>query len=68
MMTTHQLAKRLLEGPDVRVCVGRDTVPYQANYTEFRIHPNGRRLLFDTDKKVIGETTEQVFWLAGPLI
>lgn len=67
-MTTHQLAKRLLEGPDVRVCVQRDAEPYIADYTEFRIHPNGKRLLFDGDRKLPGETKETVFWLSGPLL
>lgn len=67
-MTSHELARKMLEGPDVPVAVGRDLSVYQAGLTMFRIHPNGRRLLFDGDRKVIGETEQQVFWISGPLL
>jgi hypothetical protein len=66
-MTTHELAKILLESPNVRVAIGRDLIPYQCGLVNMRVSP-ADTLLFNGDKQQPGEKREQIFWLAGPII
>lgn len=66
--SSHELARRILAEPDMPVAVGRDLGLYQASAVDFRVHPDGKRLLFNADRKVAGETQERVFWISGPLI
>jgi hypothetical protein len=67
-MTSHELARKMLEGPDIPVAVGQDVGVYYAGVSMFRVHPSGKRLLFDRDRTVRGEVQKEFFWISGPLI
>jgi len=67
-LSTHELAKHLLEGPDVPVVVGRDIDIYQAGYTKFHVKEGGKYVLFNTDKKPVNSEEINCFWLSGPFI
>jgi hypothetical protein len=66
-MTTHELAKILLESPNVRVAFGRYLSPYQCSLVDMRVSA-ADKLLFNADKKQSGEKREKLFWISEPFI
>jgi len=64
-ITTHQLAKTMLEGPDVPVAVGRYLGIYGAHVTEFRVDKDNDHLRFNSNRVKPGETKQMVFWITG---